>query len=157
MLGTIRYKDIRNTTGAVLTASNFPNFTDGEDKQFKEVKRTIAGLEVGTGAGQTRNASGIILDIIASGYDVLMIQIFVVAPLTKIGLQTPYQTVDSLGQGTFPITSQNSLKWFVDLDNSIRVVDLGGAAETRIGAGYIINAYITLGKSDTALDTLNPA
>ena len=86
-----------------------------------------------------------------------MVQLFAVAPLTKIGTQTPYQTVDSLGQGTFPITSQNSLKWFVDSDNSIRVVDIGGATETRLGAGFIINSYITLGKSDTALDTLNPA
>lgn len=156
MLGTIRYKDVRNTTGAVFTASNFPNFTDGDDKQKKEVKRTLSAIDVGTAPGQTQSTIGVILDVIPSSYDVLSVVINVSRPIAKVGNSTPYRNLNAMALPIPDPLGQVNILWYVDSDNCLRLLDDSETAATQLDEDDVIIAFITMGQRDSALDVINP-
>jgi hypothetical protein len=152
---TIRYKDVRNTSGAVFTATNYPYNTDGDDKKQMLVKRTLAAIDIGTGAGQTQHASGLIVDSIPATSNILSVQLYITRAVAVIGTQTPYYNIQGEGNA-YPITSQFYIKWYIDTDNCLRIVDGGAAAEVRLIESDIIQALIIIGNSESTADTLNP-
>lgn len=158
MTTAIRYKDVRNTTGAPLTISNFPMATDGNDKQFKVVTRALAVADIGTGVGQTRNASGLIVEALTSNYSVLWAIGFVSRETAEVGTtgMFPYQLITGLIAPLPDPTAQANFKiGHMPEDNTIRLIDSGSSAATQLASGDIITLILILGSPDNAVDLMN--
>jgi hypothetical protein len=155
MTSSVRYKHVENKLGVALTKSNFPYTTDGDDKQFKVIKRIVADADVGVGAGQLGNALGAILDVIPSTVNVLWVLGFVHRPDAAVGGVTPY--INLIGKA-FPIPTpltQVNLEFALGLDNTIRAIDVGQGGTAAIISGDIITAILILGPKVDFDDTMN--
>jgi len=159
MLGTIRYKNVRNTTGAVFTASNFSDFTDGEDRQIKHVRRVLSEIDIGEDDGKTQSENGVILTVFIPNHNILWVDITVTRPVQgeKV-LGGQVYSVISNGIA-FPIPNpQNffNISWCVDSNNCLRLFDQGIAEEVQLKENDVINCIITLGEPSNSFDRINP-
>lgn len=59
MTTAVRHTEITNSTGAAVVAGG-AIVASGQDYAFETITRTLVAADVGTGAGQTRNANGMI-------------------------------------------------------------------------------------------------
>lgn len=158
MTTAIRYKDVINTTGAPLTVSNFPMATDGNDKQFKIVTRTLETTDIGTAVGQTRNASGLILEAFNSNYPVLWAIGFVSRKAAQVGTtgMFPYQLITGLVAPVAAPTAQANFKiGHMPEDNTIRLIDSGSSAATQLADGDVITLILILGETDNNARIMN--
>lgn len=158
MTSSVRYKHVENTLGAVLTTSNFPYTTDGDDKQFKVVKRIVKEADVGTAAGQLGHALGAILEVVPSTMNVLWILGFVHRPVTPVSGVTPYENITGkifpVGNPVTAITQVN-VRTALGLDNTIRAIDVSQGTTAAIAAGDIITAVLMIGPKADFDDTMN--
>ena len=85
MTTSVRYQNVQNTLGIALTSANFPYLGDGDDKQFKVIKRQLSAADIGIGAGQIGNASGAIIGVAPSTANVLWIEALIYRPASSRG------------------------------------------------------------------------
>lgn len=156
MVTSVRYKFVQNTTGAALTTSNFPNQTDGDDKQSKIIRHPLVAADFGGGAGQIDNAGGLILDILPINYNVLLFEVSVYRP-SNVGGVIQYNSLDNqLASIDFVAHTFDTTEVFfwVDSENSLRVVDKGHAGDGALQVGDFIVGKVVMGTRQNPLDFL---
>lgn len=158
MTSTVRYKYVKNQTNQILTADNFVSScmisNDGDDRQFKIVKRMVTAADIGTAVGQIGNYNGAILDVIQSGQNVLWVQCTICR-----GTMTNPNGYDSIDNQVYPIptpTIQTQLQFALYPENIIRVIDISEGTAAAIRDGDIITAFIVTGYPQLPSDVMNP-
>ena len=158
MLGTIRYKFVKNKTGLPLTVENFKDINDGNDKQFKIVNRLIGAGDIGVDPGQTGHPDGAILDFIPSG-NVLFAEVSVFRPLLKTpGGMTPYNNMDN--QVYDELDLDNKILSFeiqfglMPSDNTIRIIDKKYGTFFELNEDDTVFSKIYFGESEDQLDSM---
>jgi hypothetical protein len=161
MASSYRYKYVKNSSGAALTAANFPVTNDGDDKQNKIVRHVLVAADIGTGAGQVGNAGGLILDVVPSNYNVLWFEVNIFRPTLSGGLNK-YNSIDNavvditLDEGAYTIEAYDIAFW-LGTDNTLRVYDKGNAqANAHLVAGDVLIGRVTLGQPQDTSDKMNP-
>lgn len=151
MTTSTRYKFVKNALGVPLTIANFPVTNDGDDRQTKTVKRVLSAADIGTAAGQIGNASGCIVDVIPSGYNVLWVEGLTWRPLTAVGGAKPYMLMDN----NVIAATIVEIEYMLGLDNTIRAIDVGQGGGSALAIGDIITVKLTIGAAQDTLDSMN--
>lgn len=152
MTSSVRYKYVNNLTANPYSSSSFPAQTDGDDKQFKFVRRVLGAADVGGTVGKTRDPLGAILDVIPPYYNVLWIQGITYRPSAQIvGNIRGYYTLDSATIGGHAV----NIIYALNSDNTIRVIDDATDAAAYLAEGDVVTANIILGKQVDSNDVMN--
>lgn len=157
MTDSVRYKFIKNTTGAAITtATAFPYLNDGDDKTRRVIKRLLTADDIGTGAGQTQHADGVIVDVVPTGYNVLLATVMPLhtaynAPRTEYDNLTNQLLSINGGASTF-ITFD--IVWWIHSDNTLRVHDKGGAG-AKLAANDLLVCELVIGPKENPVDLIN--
>lgn len=159
MTSSVRYKYVKNQTTEPLTADNFVSncfvSNDGDDKQYKFVKRIVTAADIGTDPGQIGNVYGAILDMIPITSDVLWFEANVYRAVNIVNSMTPYQNLDG-DIPEYPAATQSQLLFGLGLDGSIRAIDKVQGTAAAIAIGDIITAKIIIGTRQFTSDVMNP-
>jgi hypothetical protein len=154
MTSAVRYKTVLNATGAALTVSGVTNSnSDGIDKQQRVVKRVYAAADIGTGAGQTRNAGGCIIDVLPTGTNVLMfeaITYYVGSDADETYIEIlDNRTIGSVDEPLQPSTvvGRSYLAYALDTSGVMRVYDGGEGAGCIIALNTFTVIKYTIGQS----------
>lgn len=141
MTATVRYKSVLNTTGEVLYPGDIPT-KDGDDKQFRIVRRVLAAADIGDEEGQTQhNPDGALVCAISLTENVLS----VTGRTYRNGV-----LIDGtvFGGAAHVNITQSAIRYFVSDGATlrhIRVRDLGTVAQTQIAAGDVIVVELITG------------
>ena len=155
MTTSVRYKKVDNALGAALTLANFPYTNDGDDRQLKFLKRTIAAADIGTAAGQIGHASGAIVDVCPPTTNVLWAQLFVFRPLTAVAGAIPYKNLQGVTVPVATPLTQFQVQCLLGTDNTIRAIDAAQGGTAAIAAGDVITALVLIGQKSDSTDSMN--
>lgn len=142
MTSVVRYTDVINSTGAVLTTAT-GLVVDGKDGGLKVYRRVLAAIDVGTEVGKTRDNTDPTVGC-------LVVTIKGAKIKGVVGFQAFRPTVATnatFNQALFA-TAGESFKygWKMSADgNSLYVLDIGSSAETRLAAGDFIEVALITG------------
>ncbi len=157
MTTSVRYKFVKNATGAALTATTFPMQGDGDDRQFRVVKHVLVAADIGTGAGQTGHASGMILDVLSSTTNPLWVLGFVSRPTAAVSGMVPYHNIDNASFTPAVPVTQIQAQFGIDANNVVRMIDANVAAGTAaLAVGDVVTALIFIGAPQESADIMNP-
>lgn len=144
MTTAIRFRNVFNTLGGVLTVANLPGGPgDGDDKASFFVQRPYVTADIGTGAGQTRNASGCIITQLPANANVLAVFAVTYRTSGEAGFM-----LDNFIYSTAilnPPAVQASLNYFLDATNCLRLLDSGTDVHVQVAAGDYTSAIIVTG------------
>jgi hypothetical protein len=153
MTTSVRYKFVKNVSGAAFIDINvFPVLNDGDDKKFIFLKRILTAADIGTAAGQSRHALGIMLDVMSLTTNVLWVRGDSFRPLAAVSGVIPYLRLDDRWPDG---VNDVRLRYALGLDNTIRVIDAGAVASTYLAAGDIVTAQILIGSQQDSADSMN--
>lgn len=143
MTTAIRYKKVLNTTGAALAPAGISDKSDGNDKQYRIITRTLAAADIGAGPGQTQHAQGCIVDQLPPGTNVLSIK-----GLTyRLGVlldNTPWGTAT---QFTGALTGIAQIAYSVNALNQVIVHDATALATLQLAADDEVIIKLIIGPS----------
>ncbi len=151
MTTSVRYKFVNNTSGAVLSTTNFPVNNDGDDRQVKFVKRVLSAIDIGTGAGKVGNAGGAIVDIISNNYNVLWVEGLTYRPIAAVSGAKPYVLIDN----DFIVDEYAKISYTLGINNTIIVTDLAQGTNAALAIGDIVTLKVTLGSVSDKNDSMN--
>lgn len=160
MTTSVRYQNVQNTLGIALTSANFPYLGDGDDKQFKVIKRQLSAADIGIGAGQIGNASGAIIGVAPSTANVLWIEALIYRPATALGNgSTPYDNITGriFPVGATPVNTitQVKVQVYLGLDNTINAIDISQGTTAALAIGDYIIAKLFVGAPVDPSDRMN--
>ena len=139
-MGTaVRFKSITNTTGAALTTDGITDKTDGRDKQYRIIQRTLSADDIGTGSGETQHANGCLVEQLPTGANVLSIE----GQTFRGGV-----SIDSLSaftSGTPDTFFQAGIEYFVNASNQVMVKDTGQDASVQLEEDDVIIIKLVIG------------
>lgn len=163
MTTAIRYKDVRNTTGAILTIAGVPP-GDGDDRAIRYIQRVWATADLGTAAGQLRHAGGAIADILPNlGSSVLSISGITYRPVpANGGIYSLGDEIDIQVTGDDPVESvdpyQADIRYFINpADGTLRVHDNApddADGSIKIQSGDISIITVVMGEGTSWLNTV---
>lgn len=151
MTTSVRYKFVNNSSGAVLSSTNFPVSNDGDDRQVKFVKRVLTAIDIGTGAGKVGNAGGAIVDIIPNTYNVLWVEGHTYRPIAAVSGAKPHVLIDN----DFIVDAYAKISYTLGTDNTIIVTDLAQGTNAALAIGDIVTVKVIIGSVSDALDSMN--
>lgn len=137
MVMSVRHVELTNETGAVVAVGG-ASTTVGQDYSGLVVKRTLAAADIGTGAGTTQHAAGMIFAEVYGGEvkGVTSLEVFRIAG--GITYKLTYVTDARVYPG-FSVTTANGV-------STLRFRD-GGAGNGLLVAGDIVVMNIEVGNS----------
>lgn len=139
MVASVRHRAITNATGAVVAAGG-AIISYGQDHALESVERTLAAIDVGTTAGKTQHASGMIFAEFQGSPIKAVISVTVYRP-------TGNPAVNMVWLGTDAATAAYGVTFStVNGLNTIRFYDKGAAA-ALLAAGDIVEVLVALGNS----------
>jgi len=143
MTSVIRYTDVTNGTGAVLTTTT-GLVIDGKDGSHKAFRRVLAAIDVGTEAGKTRDATNP-----TGGCLVCTVQGAKIKMVTGFELFRPAAatvTIFNYVQRSNATPHFFKYGWRISADGySLYLHDAGDNAETFLVAGDFIAVNLVLG------------
>jgi len=149
MSSSLRYKFVKNTTGAVITDPTVFSGPDGDNKQEKLIRRVLVTGDIGNAAGQVGEAAGLIVDTLPKGYNVLWIQGLCYRPNASA-----YTLLDNFtGAGPLLVTLAYKIN---TTDNTVRVINTSYAAGAgaRLAVDDVVTIRLVMGKQENSADVL---
>lgn len=140
MSTSVRYKEITNATGAVFSSANLPAGGDGNDKQYRIIKRTLAAIDVGTDTGKTRGTDGCIVDQLPASANVLSIE----GSTYRAGKLLDSFSVYTPGTDV-PTFFQAVINYSVNASKQVIVKDAGGDATVHLAANDVVIIKLVIG------------
>ena len=142
MTSVVRYTDVANTTGAVLTTKT-GLVVEGKDGGLKVYRRVLATIDVGTEVGKTRDATDPTVGC-------LVVTIKGAKIKGVVGFQAfrPTDATNARFNQALFATAAQSFKygWRISDDgNSLYVLDIGSDGTTRLTAGDFIEVALITG------------
>lgn len=138
MTSTVRYSTTTNTTGAVVVAGG-ASINQGQDYAEQYVDVTLTAADVGTGAGQTRHAAGMIFAEF-TGAVVKRVTADIIRPGANSFDYIFVGADDVAANIGFSITTANG-------KTTVRIRDAATAGGGQVAANDHIVALIELGNS----------
>lgn len=142
MTSVIRYADVINATGAVLTTAT-GLIIDGKDGSEKAFRRVLAAIDVGTEAGKTRDASDP-----TGGCLVCTVKGAKIKQVTGFQLFRPANATNQVFNYVQSATADQFFKygWRISADGySLYLHDAGSHATTQLVATDFIAVKLVLG------------
>jgi hypothetical protein len=138
MTSSVRYREITNTTGAVVAVGDaLINF--GKDIATETVSRTLAAADIGTGAGAVRHANGMIFAEFEGAQIKQVISQVVLR--TAGGFKYVFMGTDAVSANYgFSITN-------VGNKSTLRLKDLPTGAAAYLAAGDEVVVTLSIGNS----------
>lgn len=149
MSTAIRYKFIKNTTGAVI--ANMPITNDGDDRKSIIVRRVLAAGDTGTAVGQIGHADGMSVDTMPSGSNVLFVKGSAYRPAVLNGV-IYFELLDN---NYFSNTVYSLISYGIGKDNSLRAKDTGLAGGLLV-EGDVLILEVFMGSPVDANDKITP-
>lgn len=142
MTSVIRYTDVTNTTGAVLTTAT-GLIIDGKDGSLKEFRRVLAAIDVGPEAGKTRDGTDP-----TGGCLVCTVKGAKIKAVTGFQMFRPAAATNATFNYFQVATAAQFFKygWRISADGySLYLHDAGSDATTFLVAGDFIDVQLILG------------
>lgn len=137
MTTSVRYSTLTNTTGAAVVAGG-ATINQGQDYAEQYVDVTLAAADIGTSAGQTRHAAGMIF---AEFTGAVVKRVTAKIMRTAGGFDYQFLGTDAVTANIgFSITTANGI-------STVRLKDLPTGAAGYLAAGDHIVALVELGNS----------
>lgn len=142
MTSVIRYADVINGTGAVLTTTT-GLVIEGKDGSHKAFRRVLAAIDIGNGAGKTQDASDP-----TGGCLVCTVKGAKIKAVTGFQLFRPAVATNATFNYVQEATAAHFFKygWRISADGySLYLHDAGDDATTLLAAGDFIAVNLILG------------